>query len=259
MHGSGKSHVLLLRSRLSLLFFESQKEAKLRLCKYAVSHNRSTTEVVASQNPVVGPGKFLEADPDHNAHRQTFAFFATIQRPQPTSIVCVAIKGSTSWFEMIFSMYTTAIPPPVRNTGSELQNNEGYPPLTSPGLFPPFLMPGQYYPAPGQYWPPYPYYPTPSSVVVLGKPGPPVLQPNISYTAPQSSYGSKFAMPQAYSAPGRHQDPLVYLGAAIADPATPLVTKKQLDYDPWKDYNAVMRAIAIGAPDPEYCQSFSSY
>ncbi|KJA28322.1 hypothetical protein HYPSUDRAFT_51172 [Hypholoma sublateritium FD-334 SS-4] len=144
------------------------------------------------------------------------------------------------------------MPPPVRNTGSEPQSIEGYPPLTSPGFFPPFLMPGQYYPAPGQYWPPYPYNLTPSPVVVLGEPGSSVSPPNIPYTTPQSSYDSKFAMPQAYSAPVRRQDPLVYLGTAIADPVTPLVTQKQDDYDPWKDYNAVMRAIAIGASDPEY-------
>ncbi len=64
-------------------------------------------------------------------------------------------------------------------------------------------------------------------------------------------------MPQAYSAPVGHQDPMEYLGAAIADPTQSPQTREKIHYDPWKDYNAVMRSIAIGASDPEYCQSFS--
>ena len=162
---------------------------------------------------------------------------------------------------MIFSMSVIAMPPPVRDTSPEPRDYEGYPPLTSPGFLAPFLVHGQYPAPPGQYWPqaPHPYYSSPFPVAVLGEPGPSVTPPDIPYAIPQPNYDGNFAMPQAYSAPVGHQDPMEYLGAAIADPTKSPQTKEKLDYDPWKDYNAVMRSIAIGASDPEYCQSFFSY
>lgn len=66
-------------------------------------------------------------------------------------------------------------------------------------------------------------------------------------------------MAQGYPAP-MHQDPLVYLGTAIPDPAippAPLGAQKLPGYDPAHDYTAIIRATAHDAVNESQRQSLS--
>ena len=93
---------------------------------------------------------------------------------------------------------------------------------------------------------------------------------NTPYGAPQPPFGGPYAMPgypappggpmaQGYPAP-MHQDPLIYLGTAIPDPAAPpapLGVQKLPGYDPAHDYTAIIRATAHDSVNESQRQSLS--